>query len=252
MGAFAVRTISARGAPHELKIDAFPIHSIQTLKSQREASWEAISLTDLVEKIAKRHGLKPAISRSFSGVMLEHEDQSESDLAFLSRVGRRYHAVVKTQGGFLIFSESGIGESTSGKVLEPIQLTKFIDYEYTGADTSYTGVKASYWDQRGARKGQVLVGTEERVSDIRFHYRSEKTARKAAESKLKKIKSSDEKLSVTVPGNPDAFAECKFAVVGLGEGIDDLWLSKSVEHILEANAYTSQIEFEGRDHVKVS
>jgi phage protein D len=252
MGAFAVRSISARGVPHEVKIDAFPIHSIQTLKSQREQSWEGISLPDLVETIARRHGLRSAVSRSFSGVILEHEDQSESDLAFLTRIGRRYHAVVKAHGGFLIFSESGSGESSSGKVIEPLRLTKFIDYEYTGADMSYTGVKASFWDRRAARKGMVLVGTEERVFDIRFHHKSEKDARKAADSKIRKLKTSDEKLSVTVPGNPDAFAERKFVVVGLGEGIDDLWLSKSAEHVLEPNAYTSRVEFEGRDHVKVS
>jgi phage protein D len=252
MGAFAVRSISARGAPHEVKIDAFPIHSIQTLKSQREQSWEVISLPDLVDTIAKRHGLKSAVSRSFSGIMLEHEDQSESDLAFLSRIGRRYHAIVKTQGGFLIFSESGLGESSSGKVIEPLRLTKFIDYEYTGADMSYTGVKASYWNRRAASKGQVLVGKDDRVFDIRFHYKSETTARKAAESKFKRLKNSDEKLSVTIPGNPEAFAERKFAVVSLGEGIDDLWLSKSVEHILEPNAFASRIEFEGRDYVNVN
>ncbi len=251
-GAFVIRNISARGAPHEVKLEAFPLNSIQSLKSQREQSWDSLSLQDLVSTIAGRHGLKAAVSRSLGNTVIDHEDQSESDLAFLTRLGRRYHAVVKAQGGFLIFSESGLGESASGKVIEPLRLTRFADYEYSGADESYTGVKASYWDRKIARKGEVFVGSKDRVQEIRFHYKSDQAARKAAESKLKSIKKSDEKLSVTLAGTPEVFAERKCYVLGLGEGIDDLWLAKSVEHMMESNAYTTRVEFEGRDHVKVN
>lgn len=243
VGSFATKHIAVSGPPRVLKIEASAMNQAASLKTRREQSWESTTLGDLVAAIARRNGLVPAVIEDLKAIPITHENQTESDAAFLQRLGRRYDFLLKVSSGRLIATPLDKSRKASGGELPKIEVSNPIRYEFSGDQTrKYTGVRAYWYDSQAAAKRYVFFGRQGVVLELEFNQVSEAQARKVAEAKFREVSRKGKTLSFTVPGNLDLAAERKCMVRGIREGIDGEWIIKSVEHTIDAGGFLSNVQ----------
>jgi phage protein D len=243
VGRFATKHIGVSGNPQRvLKIEAAALEQFASLRNQREESWDSTTLGNIASEIARRNGLKPAIYDELGAISVAHEDQTESDIAFLCRLGRRFDLTVKVSGRFLLISKADRSGAVNGTI-PTIQISNPISFEYSGDQSNrYTGVRAFWYDSADGRKKYVLYGKEGVVLEIEFNKITEAGARRAAEAKFREVVRKGKTLTLVVPGNANLAAEVKLQVSGLGEGIDGEWIVKSIEHTVSSSGWTTTIE----------
>ncbi|MDQ3233958.1 MAG: contractile injection system protein, VgrG/Pvc8 family [Pseudobdellovibrionaceae bacterium] len=202
-------------------------------------SWEATTLGGIAEEIARRNQLKPAIFDELKSIAIDHEDQTESDMAFMCRLGRRHDLTVKVSGRFLPVSPADRSGAVGGAV-PVIKVRNPISWEYSGDQTNkYTGVRAFWYDN--GEKHPVLHGKEGVVLELEFNKISDAGARKAAEAKFREVVRKGKTLTMTLLGNTELAAERKVDVSSLGPGIDGEWVIKSVEHVIDGSGFQTKI-----------
>lgn len=250
MGLFVVDEVELSGWPAMLTIRGRA--SIQTeskkgktsLLTQKTRSWkEGTTLGSIVKKIASEHSMTPQVSDSLAKLTIPNIDQSdESDVSFLVRLSRRYDAVCKPSGGKLLFVKRGESD------LKPITVmaTQGSTYNMTRSKRESPGTVIAYWhSKKQAKKHEVKVGDGEPVRRLRHWYADEATAKAAAQSELDARKRGEEKLSLSLPGNPAYSAEAPLATTGFRPNIDGDWIVSSVTHTLDKQTgYSCQIEAE--------
>ncbi|HET9241014.1 MAG TPA: contractile injection system protein, VgrG/Pvc8 family [Oligoflexus sp.] len=225
-----------------LKIEAAAMESSAALKSQREQSWDGTTLGAIAEEIARRNGLKPMVFDELKSVAIDHEDQTESDIAFLVRLGRRFDHTVKVSGRYLMITPKDKGGDPSG-TNQAIRIENPIRFEYSGDQTQrYTGVRAFWYDHEAAEKRFVMYGNEGVVLELEYNKITEADARRAAEAKFREVVRRGKTLTLAVAGNVQLAAERRIDVRGLGVGIDGEWVIKSVEHIIDGSGFHSNAE----------
>lgn len=243
LGTFAARHVAVSGPPRVLKIEASALDQALSLKSQREQTWESTTLGDMVMVIAKRNGLKPSVVGELGSIRIEHELQTESDIAFLTRLGRGHGMIIKLSGQYLMAMPEDKSRKASGGQLPAIYVSSFLRYEYSDEQsTRYTGVRAFWYDNNAVTKRQVLYGKEGVVLELEFNKVSEAAARNAAEAKFRDVVRKGKRLSFTVTGNCELAAESKCVVSGIREGVDGEWVIKSVEHTIDGSGFQSSVD----------
>jgi phage protein D len=242
VGSFATKHIAVSGPPRILKIEASAMNQAASLKTRREQSWESTTLGDLVAAIARRNGLLPAVIPDLKAIPIAHENQTESDAAFLQRLGRRYDFLFKVASGRLIATPFDKSLKASGSELPKIKVSNPIRYEFSGDQTKrYTGVRAYWYDSQAAAKRYVFFGQQGVVLELEFNQVSEAQARKVAEAKFREVSRKGKTLSFTVPGNQDLAVERAVVVSGIRAGIDGEWIIKSVEHSIDGSGFVSAV-----------
>lgn len=255
MGLFVVDEIELAGWPGTMRITAraAPFEKSkggkQRLQSQKTRSWpKDTKLSAMVQKIAKEHGMQGAVSQSLASVTLPHMDQTdESDLHFLTRIARKYDAVVKPAGGKLVVAKRGESKSTSGQQLPAVTLAPgdVSTWRVTLAKRENSGsVVAAWHDRQTAKRKLVTVGKGEPVTRLRMQYSTEGQAVAAAKAELEKRARGERKLNLTLPGRTDLVAEGPLTLAGFREGVDGAWLITSVDHQLDNGGYVCSVQAE--------
>lgn len=219
------------------------------LQTQKVREWpDKTKLGDMVSKIAKEHGMEPAVSKSLQSVVLPHLSQTEeSDVSFLVRVTKQYDAVVKPSGGKLVVAKRGEGTSTSGDELPAVTLdaSQCTSFRMTQATREAPGTVVAYWhNKKSAKRIEVKVGSGDPVKRLRHYYPTQDAAQAAAQGDLDKRTRKQATLSVSMPGNPQLMAEGKLTLTGFRDGVDGEWLVRSVEHELTEGGYSCHVEGE--------
>lgn len=256
MGLFVCDEVEKSGWPGRMTIRARAAIYEQTpkgktdLQTQKTRSWpKDTKLADMVAKIAKEHGMKPAVAKSLQAIKLPHIDQTdESDISFLLRVAKTYDAMVKPGDGKLVVAKRGESKSASGDELPVVLMTadQVTDWRYSESSKESPGTVVAYWhDTRAtAKKQSVTVGSGDPTKRLRHNYPTQEAAKAAAQSELDKRKRGEKKFSGTLPGNPNLLAEGRLVLSGFGEGPDGEWLLKRVEHDLAEGGYVCRVECE--------
>ncbi len=244
VGRFATKHVGvAMDGKRIVKIEAAAMEQSSSLKSQREQSWDGTTLGAIAEEIVRRNQLKPAIFDELKSIAIEHEDQTESDLAFLCRLGRRHDLTVKVSGRYLMLTPADKSGANPDGTIPVIRIEKPIRFEYSGDQTQrYTGVRAYWYDNEAGEKRYVMYGKDGVVLELEYNKITEVGARKAAEAKFREVVRKGKTLTLTVPGNVQLAAERKIDVRGLGPGIDSEWVIKSVEHSIDGAGFQSNLE----------
>lgn len=131
VGIFTVDELSTEGPPDILIIRARAADFRQSLKEQKARSWENRTLDDIARTIAAEQQLEPVIAEALKAKTITHIDQTdESDLHFLSRLGKEYDAISTIKEGRLLLVPKGQGQTASGKdtptvAIKPEQLTRY-------------------------------------------------------------------------------------------------------------------------------
>jgi phage protein D len=254
-GAFTVNETEHAGAPDTLTIQARSASMTKGMGERRETSWHGETIDTIVRKIASRHNLKSAVGEALAGIVISHIDQThESDMSFLTRLSKRYDAVMNVKDANLLFMPIGNGASVSGKPLASIELTRRDGdrHRYHVSEReNFAGVRAHYHATGRAKRKSVVVGGEDNhnMKVLPETYANEAEARAAATAEFNRVKRSQATMSYTLAlGRPDLFPETPVYLTGFKPDIDDeSWLAKKVRHEISDSGYTTQLDLETRD-----
>lgn len=256
MGMFVCDEVEVAGWPGEMVIRARAATYDKSkggksdLQSQKTRSWpKDTKLGDMVAKIAKEHGMEPAVSASLKSIPLPHTDQAdESDINLLVRLAKKYDAVVKPSGGKLVMAKRGESKSISGEALAPVLLgpTDCTAFRMVMAKRETAGMVVAYWHAvKQAKREEVKVGKGEPVRRLKQYYPTQDMALAAARAELSRRERGEQTVALTVTGSPLIAAECPLTLAGFRPGVDGEWLISRVTHRLDASGgYVCDLEGE--------
>ena len=238
MGKYIVDEIELEGPPEKMVIRGRAAAqtasksgqvSMQTQKSRTWAKDTTIEAT--VRKIAKEHNLDFMVSDSLKAVKLPQTSQSdESDLSFLFRLAKRYDAICKPAGAKLLFVKRGEIQ------LDVLSLTRYqlSKWSMVRSSRDSTGTVIAYWHEKAkAKKHEVKLGDGEPVRRLRHAYADAASAKAGAQAALDKSKRDEDKLSISLPGDPHVSAESPVTISEIRDGINGDWIVDSVTHKID-------------------
>ncbi|MCG9780475.1 contractile injection system protein, VgrG/Pvc8 family [Photobacterium damselae] len=209
----------------------------QGIKAPRDASYDNVTLGDLANQIAKRHGYQPAVASEMAVIPLPHIDQTaESDMNLLTRLARENNGLFKIAANKLLLVPKQAGKSVSGKTLPRVVIS---DPENSSGRVSlsersdYQSVVAYWFDEPNQEKVAETVGTGEPQMVIRKNHGTAEAARKAAEAKLAELRRGNGSLSITRPLSPDIMPEGFIVLENHKQSANGEWLVESVDHVIE-------------------
>ena len=254
-GSFTINEVEHAGTPDTITIQARSASMTQGMGERVEKSWHGITLGDIVKVIAGKHKLKPAIAEALGKVTIAHIDQThESDMSFLTRLAKRYDAVMNVKDTNLLFMPIGHGTSVSGKKLQALDLTRKNGdqhHYHVSERENYAAVRAHYHASGKAKRKSVVIGGENNTNTkvLPETYADEATARAAATAEFNRTKRSQATMSYTLAlGRPDAYPEIPVYLSGWKPDIDETdWLAKKVTHSIADGGYTTALELEMSD-----
>lgn len=220
------------------------------LQTQKSRNWaKDTKLADMVAKIAKEHGMQPAVSQSLQAITLPAIAQTdESDLHFLTRVGKKYDAVLKPSGGKLVLAKRGETKSTAGEQLPAVTLkpADVSRWRVVQSARETAGMVVAYYHAvKTAKRHEVKVGEGEPVTRLKMWYPTQAMALAAARSELDRRNRAKKTVSITLPGRAELQAEAPLTLAGFRDGVDGEWIITRVEHSLDKQSgYACTIEGE--------
>ena len=250
-GSFIVDEVEYSGAPDTITIRARSADLTDALRVRADRSWHKTTLGAVLRDIAGKHGLTAAVESRLAAIELPHLDQAnESDMALITRLGKRYDAVATVKAGKLLFSPIGSGKTASGQDLPTLEITRASgdQHRLTYTDrNAYSGVRAYWTDKAGAARKSVLVGQSGNAKRLRESYASEKVAREMADAEWKRLQRGEATMSYTLAiGNAAIYPEMHVRVSGFKPEIDNTrWLVAKATHTLNATGgYVTALELE--------
>ncbi|MCK3832316.1 contractile injection system protein, VgrG/Pvc8 family [Pseudomonas fluorescens] len=187
-------------------------------RQRRSASHGPTTLGALFRQLVSRHGFSPRVAPTLDGIAIAHIDQSnESDMAFITRLAKRYNAVTKPFNELYVLAEAGQAKSLSGQLLPQVKLSvtednrpgeqAFITAKLDEKSRSkYMGSRVSWWDSGAGKQRMVQVGIAP-FKTLRQRCQNEAEARAVAEGELRRVGREGLKLQIDCPGNPLLAAE---------------------------------------------
>lgn len=254
-GKFTVNEVEHAGAPDTITIRARSASMTKGMGERKEKSWHGQTIGKIVAAIAATYKLKPAVGTALGKIAIPHIDQTnESDMAFLTRLAKRYDAVMTVKDGNLLFMPIGEGRTASGKQLQVLAITRGDgdQHRYHIAEReNYAGVKARYHSgAKGATKDEIVGGeSEKNLKVLPEIYPTQAEAKAAAEAEYKRTQRSQATMDYSLAqGRAEIFPELPVTVSGFKPEIDATpWLVKRVRHSIGDGGFTSSIEMEVRD-----
>jgi hypothetical protein len=249
MGQFRIDEWTKGGPPNTLTVSAKSAEFTTQIKETKARSWDGMTIGSIIQQIAADHGLGTAVDPALAARAVEHIDQqTESDLNFLTRLARRNGATFKLAGGKIIFAKKGAKTLPSGAA-KPAHTIKpadnVSDWSVTKSERGEHKSVICYWHDHDAGKRQkVTAGSGKPVHRDKRVYRTEAEAQAAAEAQLGDFARGKWSGSVTLVGNPDFFAESAVTLSGFDADVDGSFTVKSVTHRLDSSGYTTAVSFE--------
>lgn len=255
MGLYIADEIEVSGWPGEMVIRgrAAPYETSNggksDLQTQKTRAWaKGTKLGDMVAKIAKEHGLQPAVAASLKTITLPQLDQTdESDVSFLLRVTRKYDAMVKPGSGKLVVAKRGESKTVGGSDMPTVKLSASdcSRWNMNKSVRDADGTVVAFWHDRGsAKRKSVQVGSGDPVRRLRHNFPDQATATKAAQGELDKRERRRNKITLTMPGNPSLVAEARLQISGFRQGVPTDWLITRVTHHFQPGGYSCDVEAE--------
>jgi phage protein D len=237
--------MTIQSPPKTLIIKAHATNLRISLKEKVSKEWHQITLGNLVKEIANKHGYGHKVAEELKDILIPHTNQTEeSDINLLTRIAIEHEAMAKLAGGYILFIPKGKAKSATGKALGTTTITP---KETTNWKVHFT-VRNRYnsvvvkW--HSYEKGETILdtaGTGSPSYNIQTIYPSAELALSAANTKLKQLKRNNETLDITMPGNPELFAEAKLNLLGFNQAIDGEWVINRAEHTLDSSGYRTTL-----------
>ncbi|WP_176475776.1 hypothetical protein [Halomonas salipaludis] len=108
-----------------------------------------------------------------------------------------------------------------------------------------SGTVVAHW--RDVDSGETVdaeVGEGEPVNRLLTTYPDAQSARAAASAELRRGQRGEQRLDLTLPGDPQLMAEGRLQLEGFREDADGEWLIEQVEHTLSEAGYRCRVKAE--------
>lgn len=234
-GQFVVDEVVISGPPRQCVItaNAAPMNNekqLANLQTHKSRVWDDVTLSDVVQTVAKDHDLTAKISADLVSIVIEHIDQvNESDMNLLARLAKQYGAVSKPANGCWLFIKEGKSKSASGALLSEITLTPDKVTTWSCKQSSRGNarkVSATYADAESGKVKSVSIGSGEPELKIVWQYPNETEAKAAITARSKTAKTSNDTLNITLPATPELMpltAKSQVLLDGFGDAEDRAW-----------------------------
>ncbi len=260
-GSFTVDELEHAGAPDTLTITGRSVDFRESLNVKKERSFHGKKLSEIIDTIAKNHGLLSVLSTSLKDEVIDHMDQTnESDAAFLVRLAKQFDTIPTVKDGRLLFVRAGLALTATGKAMPAVVINRRSgdQHRFSIADRdAYTGVVAYWHDKKKAEKktvklkrrkrkkkttaetstttatdtttpaavvkeNELLIGSDENVKHLRYIYANQKNAERAAKAAWQRLQRGVSEFSITLAtGRPELITELPITVKGFKPQIDE-------------------------------
>lgn len=251
-GLYIVDEVEYSGAPDVLILRGRSADLTGNLRIRTERSFNKKTIDEIVGEIAGANGLEPVVAPSLGSTLIEHIDQtSESDAAFLRRLGKRHDAVATIKEGRLLFIPiQGAKKPDDATEMPEFEIERrhgdMHSYQESARDT-YTGVRAYWNDTRAAKKKDVVVGVVGNAKKLPEVYASEEDALEAASAEWKRLRRGKATMSFNLAvAKPDIVPQCLITFKDMKPPIGgQRWLIKKLTNQLNPESgLTTQLEME--------
>lgn len=255
-GSFTVDEVEHSGPPDQVRIKGRGSSMTSKLAEAREASYHEKTVGEILQAIAARHDLKPAIDGQLAGIKIPHIDQTrESDMHFVTRLALDLDAIGTIKDGRLVFVPAGAGTGATGQKLPTATITRTakIRHSFTvkDRDAGATSAKAQFRDLAGAETKNAEVsggtGADGQTLTLKRVYPTEEEATVAAIMALKAANRKHAEISLELAvGRPELIAGQPLTLEGWRPEIDGIeWTIEEVAHSLTDQALTTSIKANG-------
>ncbi|MFN3752409.1 MAG: phage late control D family protein [Thiobacillus sp.] len=254
IGDFVVDEVRLSGPPLTIAFAAKGADMTRELKAPLIGDGDDETLADLARRIAGRHGYIAELHPDADTIPLGHIDQqTESDMALLTRLARDRDLVLRLDGSRLILRPhaSNLPPARTAGPMQPalhrIDARQITRYDYTtNARSRYGKVRAWYYDPDTGRRVPVEVEDGEHADDptldLRHDAKDERAARDAAAARLRQLRRSSGSLTLELPGDTRLLAGHHLYLTGLSEPVGGQWVIQRAEHTLDAQGLRTRIE----------
>ena len=222
-----------------------------SIKSQKTHSWNKHTLGEIIATIAAEHNYPASISEKYKNTLIEHIDQTdETDLNFLTRLAHDNGAIFKSVDGRLLFLEESAAVSNSGKELTRIDLL-LSDiqpaWEVEIEDREiYNSVEIRWHDTNKGEEVSAVVGGGEPVRRMPRVFPNSGDAVRAGAAEMLRLSRGNQKVSITVQGDPLIFAESPLFLDFQDSLISSNWIVKSCTHPISSSGYKTTMQLESK------
>ncbi len=249
-GSYTVNSVKLRSPDKQIILSGDAANLGGSFKTQRDYTWQTTTLKTLVETVAQRNGLTPAVSAEYANTTVEHYVQAgQSDADLVTELATEYGATMKVANKKLVFFPRGDNQSVSGKTLPAVavHLTDETEAEITLEGTGKFQAVEAYWQSvEQGQKQSVLVGDSSgKVRKISKVFPTEAAAKAAAQAKLYQEQCGDYKLSLDdMPFISGIQAERNILLSGhTRKEFNTYWMCQSVREVIDENGHVLSGEF---------
>ena len=253
IGDFVVDEVRLSGPPLSISFTAKGADMTSALKAPLIDDGDDRTLADLARRIAQRNGFTAQIHPDAERILLGHIDQqAESDMALLTRLGRERDWVARLDGNRLVLRPhaGNLPPAREASEWQPairrIDARQITRYDYTtNARSRYGKVRSWYYDHDTGRRVPVEVSDGESdgpALDLRHDARDEQSALDLATARLRQLRRASGGLTLELPGDTRLLAGHHVLVTGLSEPIGGQWVIERAEHTLDASGLKTRIE----------
>lgn len=249
MGRYKIDSWTKEGPLRRMTISAKAADMTGAIREPKMRSFHETTVKAIVDQVASDHGLSATVDATIGARQIDHIDQqTESDMHFLTRLAKRQGATFKLADGKIIFAAKGSRKLPSGKDKAEIVITLGPQVSNwtaaAGERGDFGAASASYRDPTTHRKRSAKVGKGKVVHRDRRLYGSEAEAQAAAEANYGDLTRGRLQVSLQMPGNPNLFAEALVTLKDFDPDVDGPFLAKSVTHTFSASGYTTSASLE--------
>lgn len=249
MGRYKIDSWSKSFPLKRLTVSAKAADLTSKIRAQKMRSFHEKTVKQIVEQIAGDHSLKAIVDADIGARMVEHIDQqTESDMSFLSRLAKRQGATFKVADGNIIFAAKGSKNAPSGKAkaaitLKPLQTSNL--EASCNKRGEYKSASATYIDPTTKKRKTAKAGSGAPQHRDRRLYGSQAEALAAAKATLGDLTRGQIEITYEGPGDPLLFAEGLVAIKEFDADVDGEYLLKSVTHTYSGRGgYTTSASME--------
>lgn len=248
MGKFKIDEWRKEGPAKLISLSAKSAELTTEIKATKTRSHHDTTIGAIVRKVAADHGLTATIDSAIASRPVAHIDQqTESDLGFLSRLAKRNGATFKLSDGKVIFTAKGSRSLPSGGSKPAIEIVPAQTSTWAVSSNKrgdYGSVKCAYMDHEKGKRVTVSAGSGKPAHRDKRLYGSKSEAQAAARATLGDLGRGQKSAEFSGPGNPALFAESLVTLKGFDADCDGEYLAKTVTHSYSSSGYTTSVSLE--------
>lgn len=250
MGTFMVDTWTKKGRPLTMTVSAKAAGLTTDIKAPKSRSYHDKKVEEIVKQVAGKNKLGSKVHPDLGKIKIGHIDQqNESDLNFLTRLGKRVGANFKLADENVIFNKAGAGQLPSGGDAPTFTITEtgVTDWSATGSERgSYKSSSASWQNTTKGERETITEGEGTPRYRDRKLYKTEDEARAAAKATLEGLKRGKVSFDANFPGKPEMFAGAKVQAQDFDPDVDMLYILKTATHKLDSSGLSTGIKCESK------